>query len=122
MEGIFTPVVSYPNTVEGYRKMKLEVLYDCSIPITETLRSEINKRTTFGSLDNFCKYVLDVFWEHPKANNEYYFKLFLACNGATTISANDAMKLIGHEGFYELVRKKFIKPFGVADGITIYAL
>ena len=122
MKGNFTPVKSYPDTFEGYKEMKLDILSDFTVPITETLKSEINKRTTHTSLDNFCDYVINSFLENAKMKNESYFKLVLAYPGATTIKGDDAMRVVGHIGFYELLSKKLITPFGIADGITVYAL
>lgn len=117
-----TAVKNYPDTLEGYKEMKLDVLSDFAIPITDTLKSEIEKRTTYGSVDNFCAYIIDRFLENQKMNNEYYLKLVLAHPGATTIKGDDAMRVVGHTGFYELLSRNLIKPFGVADGITVYAL
>lgn len=119
---IFHGLNNYPDTIEGYRQMKLDVLSDFAIPITDTMKSEIEKRTTHRSLDNFCAYIIDRFLENPKMKNEHYFKLVLACKGAETIRADKAMTIVGYDGFYELVHKKLIKVFGISDGIAIYAL
>lgn len=119
---IFHRLKNYPDTIDGYKQMKLDVLSDFAIPITDTMKSEIEKRTTYGSLDKFCAYIIDRFLENPKMKNEHYFKLALASNGAETIRADKAMRVVGYDGFYELVHKKYIKVFGIHDGIAIYAL
>jgi len=116
------PVKTYPDTIEGYREMKLDILSDFAVPITDTLKSEIEKRTTYGSLDNFCAYIIDNFLENPKMKNENYFKLVLAHPGVATIKGDDAMRVVGHTGFYELLSRNLTKPFGISDGITVYAV
>lgn len=119
---IFHGIKNYPDSIEGYRQMKLDVLSDFSVPITETIEREIEKRTTTYSLDNFCTYIIDLFMENPKVRNEHYLKLILAHRGVTSIRGDDAVKTVGNDGFYELVRKKYITPLGISDGITVYAV
>lgn len=45
-------------SIENYRKMKIKVLRDLTIPITKEIEKEINRRNSESEIDHYCHDVI----------------------------------------------------------------
>ena len=41
-------------SIEEYRKMKIKILRDLTIPITKEIEKEINRRNSESEIDRYC--------------------------------------------------------------------
>lgn len=45
-------LLNYP--IKDYRKMKIEILKDFTVPITDEIEKEINRRNSESEIDHYC--------------------------------------------------------------------
>lgn len=45
-------------SIEEYRKMKIKILRDLTIPITKEIEKEINRRNSESEIDRYCRDII----------------------------------------------------------------
>lgn len=45
-------------SLKDYRKMKIEILKDFTVPITDEIEKEINRRNSESEIDHYCHDVI----------------------------------------------------------------
>lgn len=109
-------------TIEAYRQMKIEILKDFCIPVTETIIDEINYRESEIAIDNYCNYIIHKFLNKPQMRNKNYLDLISKCPNMEMIDEDVIIKCIGERGFYDLKAKGHIKCLGYNNGMRCYEI
>lgn len=50
-------------SIEEYRKMKIKILRDLTIPITKEIEKEINRRNSESEIDRYCHDIIKHYLE-----------------------------------------------------------
>ena len=53
---MYGQLLNYP--IEDYRKMKIEILKYFTVPITDEIEKEINRRNSESEIDHYCHDVI----------------------------------------------------------------
>ena len=53
---MYGQLLNYP--IEDYRKMKIEILKYFTVPITDEIEKEINRRNSESEIDRYCHDVI----------------------------------------------------------------
>ena len=53
---MYGQLLDYP--IEEYRKMKIKILRDLTIPITTEIEKEINRRNSESEIDRYCRDII----------------------------------------------------------------
>lgn len=53
---MYGQLLDYP--IEEYRKMKIKILRDLTIPITKEIEKEINRRNSESEIDRYCRDII----------------------------------------------------------------
>lgn len=53
---MYGQLLDYP--IEDYRKMKIEILKHFTVPITNEIEKEINRRNSESEIDHYCHDVI----------------------------------------------------------------
>ena len=58
---MYGQLLNYP--IEDYRKMKIEILKYFTVPITDEIEKEINRRNSESEIDQYCHDVIKHYLE-----------------------------------------------------------
>lgn len=58
---MYGQLLNYP--IEDYRKMKIEILKYFTVPITDEIEKEINRRNSESEIDRYCHDIIKHYLE-----------------------------------------------------------